>query len=315
VGNLAVRLVLILGLPFAVMALALPQLTTGVVTSMAEVSPTTLLLAAGFYALAHGLRAVRLAIVSASVLGTSLRTVAMVHFHTAPVVYLIPWKLGELYRYEELTAVSGAPSRSLAVLLVDRCFDAVVIATACIALMILPGSTGTGLWRLLAVALVASFVGVFAFVILPPAIRSGQKYIFLEKTSPRARATMRGLELIHDSLDAGARTLRGKVAILLSLSVTLWCFELLGVVVLIGGATMANAGTFLSTALSASLTGSAVAGGSSLLRIHSTIAIICLCLIWLANIAVYIPRRLGQQSSRSVARFPQPLSSRLNVRA
>lgn len=59
-------------------------------------------LAMALYLLAHVLRALRLGIIAGPLLGASVRTTAALHFVCAPLVTVIPMKIGELVRLQQL---------------------------------------------------------------------------------------------------------------------------------------------------------------------------------------------------------------------
>jgi hypothetical protein len=199
------------------------------------------------YLIAHCLRAVRLALLTASAFDVSARTTFLLHLFTAPVALVLPFKLGEVFRLQQLIMVTGRPVGSLIVLLLDRVLDAVILLPIFLYIVATDESRASagqlGLVALLSLVLICAGA---AFLAAPEASRTVQQYIFLRHRRPRARLVLGWLSAIGDVLDRSVRSLRTNLAVLIALSLAIWSLEVGATFILLG---VETARTVLSATL------------------------------------------------------------------
>jgi len=177
---------------------------------------------------AHALRAVRLAIIAGAILGVAARTAALLHLAAAPLVMLVPFKLGEFVRLHQLWVVGRRLPGAVVVLLIDRAMDAVMLlATLAWMGTSLPGM-GAGTPLVFALALVAMGLLLATFLIGPEALAGLQRYIVLNHRHPAPLAALPLIDGLRRNVGAGGLLLRRHGALLLALSLMIWALELAG---------------------------------------------------------------------------------------
>ncbi|WKZ85932.1 flippase-like domain-containing protein [Ralstonia pickettii] len=194
------------------------------------------------YLFSHLLRALRLAMLAGSH-EVSLRRLTLVHFFTAGVSLLLPFKLGEAYRVLELRTVIGSMQRSLLTVWIERGFDvgALVLLMVCAVAW-----SGTGAVAMLPLAGVsAAFIvltGV-AFVVLPENLQALSLFIIRRYRTERAVVVLRVVHTMLTFLRHGQRIIRGKYAVVSTISALIWLLELasFGLVLNAAGSVWASA--------------------------------------------------------------------------
>jgi hypothetical protein len=179
-----------------------------------------------------------LALLTASAFDVSARTTFLLHLFTAPVALILPFKLGELFRFQQLIMVTGRPIGALIVLLLDRVLDAVILLPVFLYILATEESRASaselGLVALLSLVLISAGA---AFLAAPEASRTIQQYIFLRHRRRRARLVLGWLSAIGDVLDRSVRSLRANLAVLIALSLAIWSLEVGATVMLLGAET------------------------------------------------------------------------------
>lgn len=247
-----------------------------------------------FYLIAHFLRAARLALLAASACDVSVRTTFLLHLFTAPVALILPFKLGEVFRLQQLMMITGKPVGALVVLLLDRALDAVILLPAFLYIIATDEARASaealGLVTLLALVLICAGV---TFLAAPEALKAIQRYIFLRHTRPRARLVLGWLSAIHAVLDRSVRSLRSNFAVLITMSLAIWSFEVAATFMLVG---IEQAQTVVSATLTtlerAMFEWPATAGSTSpsAAASFSTLGFIALLLPWPLVAALYVRR-------------------------
>lgn len=183
-----------------------------------------LLLAAGIYAVSHGLRVLRILFLLGDASG-SLRRVGLAHLATAPVAALVPLKLGDLARIGAFAAESRGLVHALGAVWVERTFDAVVLATAAaLTALFFPELAATAT----TVAVLATvFLGVTAVAIfvLPENIDEAKHFLIVRYTSEASLALIRAVHAVGSALELARRTVRGKIASLMLATLVIWSLE------------------------------------------------------------------------------------------
>lgn len=185
-----------------------------------------LVLAVVSYGLSHVVRALRLALVAASILPLRVRVLFLLHFHSAVMSVALPFKLGELYRLHELAVLSGDWGRALMAMLVERAFDAIVLLLLCVGLALAgPGILPTDM-RIVAVVLgVALGIALFVFFVADPQLAALQAYVFTHHISPQARMTLMAISSFRQAIAVARRCVQGNFLLLLLTTAAIWACE------------------------------------------------------------------------------------------
>ncbi len=268
-----------------------------------------MLMAAVLYGVSHVLRAVRLALLAAPALGMHIRTIVLLHFHTAPVSFIVPFKLGELYRWQQLAWLSGSPIGSLVILLLERTLDAVVLLIVLAALIIVGGQLPPHTELLSTLLALATMLGLFAVFIAPGCLEAMQVYILRHHSAPRARRVLRVVDSTRTIAAGTNERLRGNIVLLFFLSAAIWTLEGGTLFVLAERFNRETSG-FLTSMLTITLSPQPVEGPAmAITNLYALVCLATLLLVWPAATILYIlrirfPRRSlpARQKSLSVHR-------------
>ncbi len=125
---------------------------------------TTLIVPTIAYIVAHFLRAIRLGVLLKA---QKIRKLLSLHFYTAACSAVIPFKLGELVRINEVSRWENNYCKGILIVWIERIFD--VIALSVFALLIfLSGGAQVleGMWGLLWIMLAFVFFSIVMFFVL-----------------------------------------------------------------------------------------------------------------------------------------------------
>jgi Lysylphosphatidylglycerol synthase TM region len=256
------------------------------------------LLAALLYLVSHLLRCVRLALLATPILGMSARTAMLIHLYTAPVALALPFKLGELFRIQQLASVSKRLIATIVTILVERTLDAACLLALCV-LVIAAGEPSSAKLVQFTVFLVFAG-GAAAFILLaaPSGLRRAQRYIVLRHIERRARIVLSTIDRLREITELGSLCLSRNSATLLLISVLIWAIEVAAVSVLLP----AGEGSVLRGAAEAvNRVGSewrwlfGLEGAEPVLRRASLLSFGVLVLLW-PLVAVLYERRLSLPS-------------------
>lgn len=184
------------------------------------------LLAMALYLLAHVLRALRLGIIAAPLLGTSVRSMVALHFVCAPLASLIPMKLGELFRLQQLWMLGRRLSGAIIALLIDRMLDATMLL-GLLAWLALSGHSGlNGSHAVL--QLTATAVGLTGLVLVlgPRMLASLQRYVLIHHQSPGLLRMLPLIDMLRRGAEEGRVIVSRQGAPLLVITASIWLLEL-----------------------------------------------------------------------------------------
>lgn len=184
-----------------------------------------LLAAVLFYGLGHLLRALRLTVIAVPILKLPARLLFSLHFYTAPVSLALPFKLGELYRFQQLGGSGHDWARALLVVVLERALDAVVLSGVCLLLLMLGLRFQAELVIVAIVLAAAIIIAVLILVAAGPALAAMQGYIFHRHFSLRARMSLIVIDSIRRAIAVATHCLRGSFLILILLSLGVWACE------------------------------------------------------------------------------------------
>lgn len=181
------------------------------------------------YGLAHALRAVRLGVLLGA--GRARRLLGL-YFYTAACSAVIPFKLGELVRINEIAWWSGSYWRGLLIVWIERVFD--VVALCGMALFILgtgaqePKDIGLLLWAIGGFV----FLTVLLFLIVPEQLCDLNLHVMRSYRGRKAVYILRMLDSCYQLFDEVRPLLAGKLVTLSLLTLFIWGAELLAVAML-----------------------------------------------------------------------------------
>ena len=180
------------------------------------------------YLTSHMLRAVRLAVIGVSVHGTSFRTLALLHLTVAPWSMIVPFKIDELIRLNELRSINGSLARAAITVVIDRSMDGPALLLIAIYLYsTTPNPNPAALYAgLIGLALLGITLSFFA---LSYALQLFQRYIFMYHYKPRAVNALRIIHQFRLLALLGRRTISNAAPMLIVCTIGIWCFEVFAV--------------------------------------------------------------------------------------
>ncbi len=298
--------VLLIAFPLAAIALSLPFYKVFDAIPAAREAWAVVLAAAVLYGVSHILRALRLALLAAPALGLPVRTIVLLHFHTAPVSFIVPFKLGELYRWQQLAWLSDNPIGSLVLLLLERTLDAVVLLIVLAIVIAVGGRLPPHTELLSGLLTFATILGLFAIFIAPGCLEAMQAYILRYHSAPRARRVLRIIDSTRIMTGSANERLRGNVIPLLFLSVAIWALES-GMLLLLAERLNRETGGFLTSLLTMTLSPQAAEGPAvAITSLYALVCLMTLLLVWPAATILYVmriryPRRGNPARQKSLA--------------
>jgi hypothetical protein len=205
-----------------------------------------LLAASAVYMLGHAFRFLRLALLIHKP-SIRLRRVMQVHFFTAGLGVLLPFKLSELVRVREVGVVTGSLRTGLLAVWLERTLDAAVLAVL-IGVVALEVPDAIELVTPLLIV-VCAFVAITVVLItvVPANIREAMLHIVRRPFGERSVGVLRALRAALATLQEAPRMLRGRLPSLVLLSVLIWAAEVGAVAIAISGSGLDATG--LSTAV------------------------------------------------------------------
>ncbi|MBB5192459.1 hypothetical protein HNQ50_003200 [Silvimonas terrae] len=191
---------------------------------------SSLLAAGGLYLIGHGFRAARLMLLIGDY-RVGIKKIALVHFFTAGVSVLLPFKLGEIYRVAELSNLLNDMQKAVLGVWIERAYD---IAILCVLLGVVafgggPWSNSLGLLLVISTIFVVGTVVVFG--ILPYNVNELALYMVRRYRSPGSVRVLQGISLFKEFTDAASRMLSRKKTILLLITALIWACETFAIVI------------------------------------------------------------------------------------
>lgn len=173
---------------------------------------------------AHLLRALRLAIIAGGH-EVSLRRLTSVHFATAGVSLLLPFKLGELYRIFEISLVAGGLRRAVQTVWMERAFDVAALVVMMLVVAVAPAGAAAVFAPLSAAAALFIALTVITFVVLPGNLRTLSLFVIRRYRSERAVTALRTLDGVLRFVESGRQLLRNKQGMVGAVSAFIWALE------------------------------------------------------------------------------------------
>lgn len=240
------------------------------------------------YGAAHLSRMLRLALLTLD-RREKAPALAVAHALTAFPSSLLPFKIGEILRLAALFHVYGDRRKALAVWLAERFGDVLVIVALILALYLLQVDVPPAMRLVFVVFVVASAFGLTALFAV------AKTFVYLNRHLVLASHSARGLTLLRVShalrqleLDI-YRSVEGRLAGLLLVSVLIWVLEIAALALFIELVANSGAGfgALLADGVLASLAGSA----SAAFGLYRSVALIALTVLFLAGLALAVRLR------------------------
>ena len=160
-----------------------------------------LVISGGLYLVAHVFRAVRLAVIAVPLLDLTLRKAIMLHLFVAPWSLIMPLKVDELVRANELAVNGNSWPRAVMTLLIDRTMDAVLLLGM---ILVLHAGGSVVLAIMLGVALL---VICAAFLGLPIVLDLVQRHVFAHHYHAHAARVLHVTDTVRRLLIRGRTTI------------------------------------------------------------------------------------------------------------
>ncbi len=279
---------LLVAFPLAAVALFTPPQILGAASALRG-AWAAVLAAAVLYGAAHVLRAARLALLAAPALNMHVRTVVLLHFYTAPVSFIVPFKLGELYRWQQLAWLSRNPGGSLLIMLLDRMLDALILLLALASVAGASGRIAPAAVPIAGLLALATALGLFVVLVAPGCLEALQAYILQNHSAPRARRVLRLVDAARLAVSSARERLRGNFLLLLFISAVIWVIES-GMLVLLAQQVVGS-GSFLPSLFARTLFPQ-VADGTTpqVVGLYTLACLLTLLPLWAAATALYLTR-------------------------
>lgn len=182
----------------------------------------SLWLPALLYGLAHAARMLRLALLLG---GGRLRRLLGLYAYTTACSAIIPFKLGELFRINEIGWQAGHWLKGLLIVWVERVFD--MLALGAIILLVLAGGGALAEVRPLVMV-----IGLFVFVtfcfffIIPEQLPALNLHVMRTYRGEKAIRILRVLEAVNTLCKLAKTLITGRLVTLGVATVVIWSFEL-----------------------------------------------------------------------------------------
>lgn len=179
--------------------------------------------AALLYLMSHVLRALRVGIFLMFERPDTTKLFS-IHFATAWLSAVIPFKLGEIARALGLTLLARQPGTGLAAYLMEKLLDAVVLLGA-IAFLAATGGLASATGLLAAVLLTALAFGIAAYVSARASLHELRTLLVTRSSSTRGLNVLLFLRFLESAHGALRKMLHGRFLLLLAMTAAIWALD------------------------------------------------------------------------------------------
>lgn len=146
----------------------------------------------------------------------------LLYIRTTFINLIIPFKLGEVYRVEEIARETKVWQVGLLSVLVDRYFDMTALL-----LLLLPFDVffRKALSPITVVLLVLIVVVALMYLAVPSSYAYMNRYLIMKKSSARSLAALRGLDVVKKWYDFTKKLITGRSAMIVFASLFGWASE------------------------------------------------------------------------------------------
>jgi|GEM_PF-5493189 len=186
-----------------------------------------------FYVISHCIRSLRLFVISGDV-NVALKSVFVEQFKTNGVNLIIPFKLGEAYRFLRFKKVFNSGFTSLNTLIIERFFDFTILAFLfSVGLYIYPGEVPEIQNTMVGIMLVLMLVLVTILSLEDTVLIIHKRLLYRSEN----RLSYPLLKFSHEflmNLREAKKVLKAKSLSILSFTILIWSFELLSLFIFFG---------------------------------------------------------------------------------
>ena len=148
----------------------------------------------------------------------------LLYLRTTLVNLLIPFKLGEVYRIEEVARLTGIWQVGVLSVVVDRYFDILALFIWLLPLDFLVRGRASACLPLFGVLIL---LGGLVYVAIPGSFAYLNRFLITRKASARSMAALRGLGVIKGWYDYADRLVRGRAFLITFTSAFGWGLEIM----------------------------------------------------------------------------------------
>nr|MBQ8253425.1 flippase-like domain-containing protein [Lachnospiraceae bacterium] len=146
----------------------------------------------------------------------------LMYFRTTFINLCIPFKLGEIYRVEEIARETKVWQVGLLSVLVDRYYDMAALLMLLVPFDLFFRKSLSPITAVLFLLIVA--VGLL-YLAVPPSFAYLNRYLIVKKSSARSLAALRGLDVIKKWYDFTKNLITGRSALIVFASLLGWISE------------------------------------------------------------------------------------------
>ncbi len=146
----------------------------------------------------------------------------LLYIRTTFINLIIPFKLGEVYRVEEISRETRVWQVGFLSVLADRYFDMTALLFLLVPFDLL---FNRALSPITAVLLLVIVVLALLYIAIPPSYEYMNRYLIMRKASPRSLAALRGLDVVKRWYDFTNNLIKGRSALIVFASLLGWASE------------------------------------------------------------------------------------------
>ncbi|MCR4691201.1 MAG: flippase-like domain-containing protein [Lachnospiraceae bacterium] len=148
----------------------------------------------------------------------------LLYLRTTFVNLLIPFKLGEVYRIEEISRLTGIWQVGVLSVVVDRYYDILALFLWLLAIGIWQGGVFCVIFPVFGVLIL---LGALLYLAIPGSFSYLNRYLIRRGRSGRSLAALRGLDLVKIWYDFTAKLIEGRAFLIIATSALGWGAELI----------------------------------------------------------------------------------------
>lgn len=244
-----------------------------------------------FYFAAHIMRAVRLWVLMGA---GRARHLLWMYVYTAACSALIPFKMGEFVRINEIAFFKGSYWRGLLIVWIERVFDVVMIGLISLFILVVDKADQADIVVLLWLMGIFVFITIIVFFVLPEQLCSLNLYVIRNYQGKKSIAILKLLDSMYVLFQQVRPILSRKMVTLSLLTFFVWSAELVALFSLFGQMPWTSAFTALVQNFAAVLKGSSVVGSVNfpLLQVFEKLKIFSLMVLGIIFLFFYSKYRL-----------------------
>lgn len=218
----------------------------------------------------------------------------LLYFRTTFINLIIPFKIGEVYRVEEIARETKVWQVGLLSVLVDRYFDMTALL-----LLLIPFDLffRKALSPITAVLLVVIAIVALLYMAIPASYAYMNRYLIMKKSSARSMAALRGLDVVKKWYDFTKNLITGRSALIVFASLLGWVSE----VVTLKALASVGKGTFALSDFASYIEAIFMNGDSLILTtyegITAAVFFVLTVLGYVLNILVKVCKKAGKDNT------------------